>query len=163
VFSQIHAYRKALKGRDGFEFKYVRRFENMNTPNYKLHGLTQPQFMMRQGFLMMVGTSEAYIPRMEYFRKKDPLLIYSMWKGYIDKENYPDTYNEGYGRLYDSWRHFPLHTGGHATVEDIEKMIHAVNAELIVPIHTTKKNDFKNLNTGSSVVRTLNDGDELAL
>ena len=163
VYSQIYAYRKALKDREGFKFEYVRKFENMNTPNPKLYGLTQPEFMMKRGFLMMVGVTDAYIPRMECFRKKDPLLIYSMWNGYINKEKHPDTYDERYGRLYNSWRHIPLHTSGHATVEDIEKMIHIVNAESITPIHTTKKNAFENLDTGSSEVIIHNDGDEWAI
>ena len=119
--------------------------------------------MLKQGFLMMVGTTDAYIPRMEYFRDKDPLLIYSMWGGYINREKYPDTYMEKYGRLYDSWRHKPLHTSGHATIGDIEKMIASVNADYILPIHTTGKNNFNLLNTGSSKILPLNDGDVLEL
>ncbi len=163
VFSQIKAYRKAAAKEklEGFEFRKVYAFENMDTPNERLGGLTQPEYMKKHGFVMMVGTTDSYIPRMEYFRDGDPLLIYSMWHGYIDKKNHPDTYNEAYGKLYESWRHIGLHTSGHATVEDIEKMISVVGAKKIIPIHTTKKNDFEGLNTGNSAIEILNDGDVL--
>jgi len=161
VYDQIRAYRKSAGNEDDrLKFLKTYRFENMDRKNPKLDGgLTQPEYMMKHGFLMLVGTSASYTPRMDYFREKDPLLIYSMWDGYINREKYPDTYNESLGRLYESWRHKKLHTSGHATVEDIEKMISTVDASVIIPIHTGRKNDFKKLNTGHSKVKVLDDGD----
>ncbi|MCR5847620.1 MAG: MBL fold metallo-hydrolase [Lachnospiraceae bacterium] len=161
VYDQICGYRRTAGAEDErLLFRKTYKFEKMDKINPNLdEGITQPEFMKRHGFLMLVSTSESYVPRMEYFRENDPLLIYSMWEGYINKEKYPDNYKEDYGKLYNSWRHTELHTAGHATVEDIEKMIAYVNARVIIPIHTTRKDEFDNLNTGNSKVVKCDDGD----
>ena len=98
---------------------------------------------------------------MDFFKDENPLLIYALWKGFIDKDKHPDTYDEKYGDLVNSWRHEILHTSGHADVETIEKMIHLVKPRQgIIPIHTTKKTDFVKLNIGDIRVIVKEDGDE---
>lgn len=162
VYNQILRYRKTAGARDKrFLFLKTYPFENMNKINPKLGGLTQPEFMMENGFIMLVGKSDAYKKRMEYFRDKDPLLIYSMWEGYINKEKYPDAYDEKMGRLVKEWRKEDLHTSGHATVEEITKVIKLVNPNQgIIPIHTTRKDNFKKLDIGKTDVILLQDGEE---
>lgn len=162
VYNQILRYRKTAGARDKrFLFLKTYPFENMNKINPKLGGLTQPEFMMENGFVMLVGKSDAYKKRMEYFRDKDPLLIYSMWEGYINNEKYPDTYDEKLGRLVKEWRKEDLHTSGHATVEEITKVIKLVNPKQgIIPIHTTRKDNFKKLDIGKTDVILLQDGEE---
>lgn len=147
VYEQILLYRKTA-GNDNKAFKFWKtyEFEKMNKYNPKL-GMTQPEYMKENGFLMLVGSSDAYKPRMDYFREQDPLLIYSMWDGYVDKSK--DTYNEKLGALYHGWdpdRRKDLHTSGHATAEDIRKMILAVKPQKhIIPIHTEKPGRFREL------------------
>lgn len=166
VFKQIEGYRKTARKLDaGLRFEKTYKFEKMDVINPKLDGgMTQPEYMMKHGFLMLVGTSDAYKKRMEYFRKKDPLLIYSMWEGYVNKEKYPDTYSEAYGRLVTGWRCEHLHTSGHATAADIEEMINIVRPTIgVIPVHTTKKEQFKKLNIGNIKVLQLDDEGEISL
>ena len=161
VYNQIIRYRKtAGKRDDSFLFWKTYPFENMNKKNPKLGGLTQSEFMMENGFVMLVGKSDAYRKRMEYFRDKDPLLIYSMWEGYVNKEKYPDTYDAQWGRLVGEWRTEYLHTSGHATAEEISKMIKLVNPRQgMIPMHTTRKDDFRKLDIGNINVILLEDGE----
>lgn len=150
VYEQILLYREtAGKDDEAFRFWKTYEFERMNKYNPKL-GMTQPEFMKENGFLMLVGSSDAYKPRMDYFKEQDPLLIYSMWNGYVDKTR--DTYDEKLGALYHGWnpdRREDLHTSGHATAEDIRQMILTVKPQkYIIPIHTEKPEMFKELDIG---------------
>ncbi|MGN0483754.1 MAG: MBL fold metallo-hydrolase [Lachnospiraceae bacterium] len=169
VDAQIEEFKKAApKDREEFQFYRKYKFENMERINPCM-GCTQPEYMRKNGFLMLVGPSAAYQKRMDYFKDLNPILIYSMWEGYIEKEKYPDTYRPDYGALYDRFsddRHTVLHSGGHATAADIEKMVHIIKPQkAIIPIHTTKKEQFKELEIGAyrAKVHTMQDGDELEL
>ncbi|MBR3307943.1 MAG: MBL fold metallo-hydrolase [Lachnospiraceae bacterium] len=152
VKEQIDLYRRTAGADDeDFKFKKTYAFEPQDRINPR-YGTTQPEFMEEHGFLMLIGTSEAYRLRMKRFEKYDPLLIYSMWDGYINRKKYPDTYREDLGGLYNSWpenRRVSLHTSGHATAEDIRKMILTVAPEKhILPIHTEEPEAFYRLDIG---------------
>ena len=103
--------------------------------------------MKNDGFVILIGTGKDYHKIVDIFKgDTDPLLIYSMWKGYIEKGG--KAYDKEHGELYDKFsRHNDeLHTAGHAYKDDIEKMIRTVNPkEAIIPIHTERKENFKKL------------------
>ncbi len=154
VYEQLKVYRKdAGKDKYGFGFFNANVLEGMDFYNPKL-GMTQLEYMEKHGFVMLIGTSVGYKKRIDYFKNKgyDPLLIYSMWDGYINKEEHPDCYNEKLGALYHGWkkdRIFEKHTSGHATCEDIAKMILTIAPkEGILPIHTEKPDAFYELDIG---------------
>ena len=163
VYKQIKLYREsARKYNYNLRFQKTYKFEKMEEINFKL-GMTQPEFMMENGFLMLIGTSDAYKKRIDYFKDQDPLLIYSMWKDYIQRGK--PSYDEKIGRLYHSWktgRTEILHTSGHATVDDIRQMILTVKPQkYIIPIHTEKPQAFEELDLGeySERIHMLNDGE----
>ena len=164
VHAQIDEYRRTAGKEDwNFKFKKAYKFERMNRYIPKLNG-TQPEFMDENGFLMLVGTSDAYKERMNYYKDHDPLLIYSMWDGYINEEEHPDTYDPQYGNLYKSWRHKKLHTSGHATAASIEKMIKTINPKKgIIPVHTTNFGNFKKLDIREFELFEIKDGEEYGL
>ena len=118
---------------------------------------------MKNGFLMLIGTSDAYKERMAYFKDQNPLLIYSMWGGYIQKNN--PAYDKKLGRLYHSWktgRIENLHTSGHATAEDIKQMILTVKPQkYIIPIHTENPEAFEKLDIGDCLnkIKEIGDGE----
>lgn len=148
VNKQIELYRESAgKHNYALRFQKTYKFEKMDAVNPR-YGTTQPEFMMENGFLMLIGTSDAYKERMDYFKNQDPLLIYSMWGGYIQKNN--PAYDKKLGRLYHSWktgRIENLHTSGHAKAEDIKQMILTVKPQkYIIPIHTEKPEAFEALN-----------------
>ena len=147
------------------EFRKAYPFENMYVINPKLDGgMTQTEYMKKHGFVMPVGASDSYTERMEYFRNEDPLLIYSMWSGYLDKEN--PAFGQKLFDVYSKWRHIKLHTSVHACKEDIEEMIRCVKpSRAIIPIHTEKKELFSTLdiNEFAKLVKPLSDGENFIL
>ena len=150
VYEQILLYREtAGESNKAFKFWKTYEFERMNKFNPKM-GMTQPEYMKENGFLMLIGSSESYRARMDYFKAQNPLLIYSMWGGYVKKDT--DTYDEKMGDLYHGWnpnRRVDLHTSGHATAEDIRQMIITVKPQkYIIPIHTEKPEVFEELDIG---------------
>ena len=137
------------------------KFENIHRFNPKL-GMTQPEFMREHGFVMLIGTSNSYDKRIEPFKNDNPLLIYSMWNGYIERGG--EAYDEALGRRYHNWigHKEDLHTSGHATAEDIRNMILTVKPwKHIIPIHTEKPDAFKKLDIGeyADMVVMPKDGD----
>lgn len=164
VYEQLRLYRETAGVENPkLSFWKAYPFEKMDEYNKKL-GMTQPEFMKKNGFIMLVGTSDAYTRRMEYFRQEnpenDPLMIYSMWNGYLDEKG--DAYQPKLKALYDRWpRHLELHTSGHAYREDIEEMIRLVHPrDAIIPIHTQEKEKFCHLAIGglNELVCPLSDG-----
>ncbi len=129
--------------------------------------MTQPEYMKENGFLMITGVSDAYKARMEYFKEQNPLLIYSMWLGYVNKDS--DAYDSGIGSLYHGWnpdRRVYLHTSGHATGSDIKQMILTVKPQkYIIPIHTENPEAFENLRIHDYVkmMVTCSDGQKIIL
>jgi ribonuclease J len=81
-------------------------------------------------------------------------LVYSMWKGYLDK---PDT-----KKFIDylTSRQFSLvkiHTSGHADKETLKEMVDAIKPKNIVPIHTFHGSIYKKI--FSTPVVELKDGE----
>ena len=72
-------------------------------------------------------------------------VIYSQWLGYLDG-NYPEYF--GSDRIA-AFRNDPAinfvyaHTSGHATVEDLRKLVDALNPKMLVSVHTESPEDFK--------------------
>ena len=161
VYEQVLLYRETA-GADNPAFRFWKtyKFESMKKYNPKL-GMTQPEFMRENGFLMLIGSSPAYEKRIREFKDDNPLLIYSMWGGYVNKG--ADTYDEDLGRLYHNWpeeRRVDLHTSGHATADDIQKMILTVKPQkYILPIHTERPEMFEKLDIGEYAdrIKTIDD------
>ena len=92
-------------------------------------------------------------------RPKYQLHIYLI---YGQKEG-ADTYDEDLGRLYHNWpeeRRVDLHTSGHATADDIQKMILTVKPlKYILPIHTERPEMFEKLDIGEYAdrIKTFDD------
>jgi len=88
------------------------------------------------------------------------ILIYSQWKGYIEKDK-PDAKKfQGFVKRNDlTVEH--IHTSGHATIEQLKKFAEKVNARCILPIHTEHPDEFKKY-FGDKVLR-YKDGQVLSL
>lgn len=80
-------------------------------------------------------------------------IIFSMWKGYLDRPNQFDGYNDV--------KITPLHTSGHAYIADLQQFVNEMQPKNLVPIHTEHKERFKD-NFGAPVIE-LNDGEVLYL
>lgn len=79
-------------------------------------------------------------------------IIYSMWKGYLEKPGQFDDYK-------DLVIH--LHTSGHAYVEDLQKLVKTMQPKNLIPIHTEHKDKYGEL--FNSNIINLDDGQRLTL
>ena len=105
--------------------------------------------MLKDGFTMFVRanrSSNALLSRIFPLlpAQEKPLLIYSLWGGYIDRS---DTKNENYLKLQSRFTNVVrLHTGGHATAETLRDICELTNPRLaILPIHKEKEADFSSI------------------
>ena len=78
-------------------------------------------------------------------------IVFSMWKGYLDKPNQFDDYKDV--------KLTPLHTSGHAYIEDLQKLVEKMQPKHLIPIHTEYKDKYQQLFKANII--TLNDGEEL--
>ena len=102
--------------------------------------------MRRDGFCIVIKADGPYKKWIERFRDLDPIIVYSMWEGYLNPEH--KAYNEKYKAFLDSCGHVQyMHTSGHATAELIAEVINAVEPqESIYPIHTENAKELEHLN-----------------
>lgn len=110
---------------------------------------TYGERMIENGFTMFIRSNEKFHKLLDQIlpilpTKEPPLLIYSMWDGYIHRE---DTKNEDYIRLQERFAVVKnLHTSGHATKDVLCDICEQVNPRLaILPIHKEKDTDFSSI------------------
>jgi len=83
--------------------------------------------------------------------------IYSMWQGYLEKDK---AFDELRAYLQERGvRTEMLHTGGHAGLTDLMKLVDAVNPKVVIPIHSSHP---EMLQTHTANVRLANDGEVIA-
>ena len=84
--------------------------------------------------------------------------IYSLWPGYFDRSESLrnlKSYFEDKGIRYEY-----LHTSGHATLEDLKKLVDAMTPEMLIPIHSSHPEKFKDYFPN---VRLVDDGEIVRL
>lgn len=143
-----------------YQFKHVYTFgDDHHLRQWK--GISQEEYIREHGFLMLVKAEDSYVRRMEPFEDLEPILIYSMWEGYIDPAS--PSYNKELAEMMKRWKGISLHTSGHATTDTIERVIRTVKPqEAIIPIHSEKIEEFRNLDISEEFlakVCLLQDGD----
>jgi ribonuclease J len=121
--------------------------------------------MREKGFVMLVRANKN--PKSEqgrfkkvinYFAEDNPLIIYSMWEGYL-KGKHKD---ENIVNFIGNYRMEHLHTSGHAYVETIKKLIELTNPKIIIPMHTECADVFANIQEFKEYanrVKVLEDGE----
>lgn len=119
---------------------------------------TQQEMMEEYGFLAIIKPEEYHEKYIDAFVnafkegriKQMPVLIFSMWDGYLDPKK------KAYNR---SWHGFikrqekkgvevkyDLHTSGHATPGMLTKVINAIcPQDALYPMHTEKRGEFKKM------------------
>jgi ribonuclease J len=66
-------------------------------------------------------------------------LIYSLWEGYLKDESISPFLNwlDRHGILMSR-----IHTSGHASISDLQRLARAINAKMVVPVHLFKAERF---------------------
>lgn len=101
--------------------------------------------MNDKGFCMFVRSGNPEHKRiMEMYKDKNPVVIYSMWKGYLEQENIKQ-FLDGYTRL-------DMHTSGHADSDAIKMVIDTVQPEVVIPMHTEVPEAFLNIVSDRKII-----------
>lgn len=87
---------------------------------------------VKDGFCMFVRANNNHKAIMEKYKQYNPLVIYSMWGGYLKEKWW---FLEGYKISYK-------HTSGHADRDAIKMVIDTVNPDKVIPIHTEDPEEF---------------------
>lgn len=112
-------------------------------------------WMQEKGFAMFIRASASFnrlldliLPMLPVEGK--PLLIYSMWDGYINRD---DTRNEDYVYLQKRFAEVvQLHTSGHAMADTLRRVCELTNPRLaILPIHRDKGTDLSSIGIPSQL------------
>jgi len=82
--------------------------------------------------------------------------IYSMWEGYLEDSDLTDRLKQK-GISLES-----IHTSGHATQSDLQKLVKAFSPRFLIPIHTFHPQEYRSLFPDTNV-HILNDGEEFIL
>ena len=112
-------------------------------------------WMQEKGFTMFIRASASFnrlldliLPMLPVEGK--PLLIYSMWDGYINRDG---TRNEDYVYLQKRFAEVvQLHTSGHAMADTLRRVCELTNPRLaILPIHRDKGTDLSSIGIPSQL------------
>lgn len=89
---------------------------------------------------------------LSYIDKNAVNIIFSMWKGYLDRHSWYDNYKDIIT---------PLHTSGHAYIRDLQEFVQKIEPKVIIPIHTQLPEKYTELY--SAEIKILKDGEILNL
>lgn len=138
-------------------------FYNFDRQKIYTYGRNLHEFMLERGFCFCGRANHLTQKALETF--PDNILIYSMWKGYLDKSHSAyDEYKSAFVEraVQNGSRLEYLHTSGHATADQIKQVCAISNAKIVIPIHCQVPEAFKSLDI-SGDVRLLQDGEILSI
>jgi len=111
------------------------------------YGENLDEKMEDRGFCMFVRCGNPEHKRiMEKYKNKKPIVIYSMWKGYLQQENFK--------KFFDGYSRFDMHTSGHAGGDAIKMVIDSVKPDVIIPMHTEVPEKFVDIAGDICVILT---------
>lgn len=89
---------------------------------------------------------------LKFFRIDELQIVYSMWKGYLEKPSQIDVFKENI---------IHIHTSGHAYIKALQDFVKTIQPENIIPIHTEHKGKYSEL--FDSNIIALENGETLEL
>ena len=102
---------------------------------------------------------EKLIEHIRKSNKSNINIIYSQWSGYLEKEHFINSSEAILKYKKKEYINYcEVHTSGHASKEDILKLIKSIEPLKIVPIHTNNPEAFKDyLNNNSNIIELWED------
>ncbi len=108
---------------------------------YKRGFAGQRKHMRNEGFVAVVTEKDEAL--FDEFSDLSPMLIYSMWDGYIDEELGGEAYSPELADFCKKHEAVHIHVGGHAHPDLIASVIETANPnEAIIPMHTDNPEGF---------------------
>lgn len=125
---------------------------------FKDHKITKEEIGLdKNNIVMLVRPSMVY--DLKHIQGIDGgNFIYSLWQGYLAKEQTKDFVNYLTNRSFET---FHVHTSGHATLETLNNMVDAIKPKNIIPIHTFHSNKYQQ--RFSYPVILIRDGEEIEI
>ncbi len=161
VLNQLDTFSEAGRKYTNF-YSFDRKWPILHVPGeqssseYQISYIVQRKHMREEGFVMLVSEYEYYEDIMKEFEDLKPVLIYSLWKGYINKDIGKAAYNPKLAEFCSKHNMIEMHTSGHAYPDFIKAVINAVDPDELIPIHTTDGEGFRNLDIPEKLKETCN-------
>ena len=108
-----------------------------------------------RGFLMMVRDNRQFRDIIGKFDPSQSIILYSMWDGYRTREN---SSIPSFLGIAGTWE--PLHTSGHASIDDIKSVIVKSDPSKVIPIHTDNPQMLESICPTETIVYA-EDGEEV--
>ncbi len=129
----FYPYRLTQKIFNRIDPKYAKRFS--------YYHISKEQFKAQQGNIIMMARPSMRRD-IEIAGLEHGIFIYSLWSGYRDSE-YQKNFEDQL--IKSGFTIVELHTSGHATVSDIQKVMAELEPKQIIPIHTMVPDAFVEL------------------
>ncbi len=112
--------------------------------------------MEKRGFCMPVRATAPFQEIMAHFDPAESIVLYSMWKGYLEQ-------NEALAEFLEPWHWKYFHTSGHGAAGQLQEVVRLTKPRLgVLPIHTQAPERFAPLCAPYSV-HQLQDGEVFTL
>ena len=85
-------------------------------------------------------------------------LIYSLWEGYLKKENTKKFIEYLSNKQFKLYK---VHTSGHADIDTLTQMVNAIQPKKIIPIHTFSGHEYKKF--FDYPILKIKDGEEITI
>jgi len=123
---------------------------------FEFAGRLKP-YLEKRGFCMLIRENKYFKPILEEYGKLDETkILYSMWKGYLDKSS--PAFKSSLSAFLKSYKCKYIHTSGHADVKTLGLLFDTVKPKCgIIPIHTEGPEKFKVLFDKHKIIQ-LQDG-----
>ena len=119
---------------------------------YKSKKVTEEEILKNPEKYVIKGNWTINSKILKQMDKNKINIIFSMWKGYLDRPNQFENYKD----LITV-----LHTSGHAYIKDLQQLVTTMKPQKLIPIHTECKEKYKEL-FDTNIIE-LNDGQEFSL
>ncbi len=126
----FYPYRLTQKIFNRIDLKYAKRFSPYH--------ISKEQVKAQQGNIIMTARPSMWID-IKSIGLTNGIFIYSLWSGYRDSD-YQKKFEDKLAKSRFSIHE--LHTSGHATVSDIQKVMTELEPKQIIPIHTMVPDAF---------------------
>ena len=149
---------RALIHNYGHGDKYVRKITRDGSkfkPLIKLLGIKKlkPKEMGTGKYVVLVR--DGIVPAIEAIPNyTDAFVIYSQWKGYLNKPHMKLTeFINGSGLIN---RMCYIHTSGHADIATLQRLVKALNPKKLIPIHTEAPEKYEQLFGKQQIILSRN-------
>ena len=113
--------------------------------------------IQQRGCLMLVRDNWAFRQIIPKFPKEESIILYSMWDGYRTRR---DSTIPDFLALGGGWQ--SLHTTGHASHQDLQRVVELSQADLVIPMHSEAPEQLNNLCTKDKILMPQ-DGETIAI